>query len=475
MGIQSDKKIDVALDNLLDRQEYLVTQANELARSFGNLTFLEHKALDFCFSYIKKDDVVDTVYHSSLREVTKHLGLNKSGENYTRVAIALKNLDKKTPLYIQKIRSDGLKSIIMTHLFSYMELVGDGQFDFQFTKKIAPYIFDLKEKYYSFKLRELGRVRSKYTLIMLKLWNANAGKWNDYNQPNSFPPNLYLTGSLEDWESWFLGYNDEDDDEKSIRWSAGRFKSKVLNVALKEISELYPKSNIVLTTKKNGRKVVGYELSITQMHTVLPNNTVVINGEVQPPRNKGKQGVTDKPRKNREMHKIFTQQETNTKEIKRNKNQEKIEFNQDEYNNIMGLWVKTFGINDLKNAAEYLELLTNLYPYDLIMDQITAHKDYAKNDDVTTEMIIDLIGSSLKKAYGKEKPNELSEFEIVRRELARLEKEKAALEQKLRNKPKEVKGLFDNVDLKKSEKQITDNLDKMTGKSPQDWEQTDLF
>ena len=90
-------------------------------------------------------------------------------------------------------------------------------------------------------------------------------------------------------------------------------------------------------------------------------------------------------------------------------------------------------------------------------------------------MIIDLIGSSLKKAYGKEKPNELSEFEIVRRELARVEKEKAALEQKLRNKPKEVKGLFDNVDLKKSEKQITDNLDKMTGKSPQDWEQTDLF
>lgn len=59
MGIQSDKKIDIALDNLLDRQEYLVTQANELARSFGNLTFLEHKALDFCFSYIKKDDDVD--------------------------------------------------------------------------------------------------------------------------------------------------------------------------------------------------------------------------------------------------------------------------------------------------------------------------------------------------------------------------------------------------------------------------------
>ena len=64
---------------------------------------------------------------------------------------------------------------------------------------------------------------------------------------------------------------------------------------------------------------------------------------------------------------------------------------------------------------------------------------------------------------------------MVRWELSNLEIHDAALEQKLRNKPKEVKGLFDNVDLKKSEKQITDNLDKMTGKSPQDWEQTDLF
>ena len=45
----------------------------------------------------------------------------------------------------------------------------------------------------------------------------------------------------------------------------------------------------------------------------------------------------------------------------------------------------------------------------------------------------------------------------------------------LKTKPKEVKGLFDDADLKKSEKKITDNLDKMTGKNPQDFEQTDLF
>ena len=476
MSMVENKKAKNALENLLDRQTYLVTQANELARAFGNLNATEHKILDYCFSYIKKEDTVDTAYHLTLQEILKHLGLNSSGKNYTRVAVALNRLHEKTALYLQLYKEDGTPFIRMTSLFQHIDIDRNGNVEIKYNADIAPYIFQLKQQYYSFKLMELGRVRSKYTLIMLKLWNANAGKWNDYTDPNSLPPDLHLTASLEEWESWFLGYTvDKKKKKHPVRWPAGRFKKYVLEVALKELAKLYPKSTITLTPTKRGRRVIGYTLEIRQMNTTLATDTVIIDGKVQPPRNKGKQGVTDNPRKNREMHKTFTQQETNTKEIKRNKNQEKIEFNQDEYNNIMGLWVKTFGINDLKNAAEYLELLTNLYPYDLIMDQITAHKDYAKNDDVTTEMIIDLIGSSLKKAYGKEKPNELSEFEIVKRELARLEKEKAALEQKLRNKPKEVKGLFDNVDLKKSEKQITDNLDKMTGKSPQDWEQTDLF
>ena len=77
--------------------------------------------------------------------------------------------------------------------------------------------------------------------------------------------------------------------------------------------------------------------------------------------------------------------------------------------------------------------------------------------------------------YNVEKQVNLSEVEKLKQELARLEQEKADLEAKVNSKPKEVKGLFDDDDLKKSEKKINDNLDKMTRKSPQDWEQTDLF
>ncbi|WP_242458435.1 replication initiation protein, partial [Ligilactobacillus salivarius] len=129
---------------------------------------------------------------------------------------------------------------------------------------------------------------------MLKLWNANAGKWNDYTDPNSLPPDLHLTASLEEWESWFLGYTvDKKKKKHPVRWPAGRFKKYVLEVALKELAELYPKSTITLTPTKRGRRVIGYTLEIRQMNTTLATDTVIIDGKVQPPRNKGKQGVTD--------------------------------------------------------------------------------------------------------------------------------------------------------------------------------------
>ena len=387
MGTIENKKAKNALENLLDRQNYLVTQANELARAFGNLKATEHKILDYCFSYIKKEDTVDTVYHLTLQEILKHLGLNASGRNYTRVAIALQKLHEKTVLYLQLYDEDGTPFIRMTSLFQHIDIKSNGTVEIKYNADIAPYIFQLKEQYYSFNLIELSRVRSKYTLIMLKLWNSTVmEKWPNYSDLHRKIPDLYLNASLEEWESWFLGYTiDKEKKKHPVRWPAGRFKQKVLDVALKELADLYPKSTITLTPDKRGRRVVGYTLEIRQINTTLDTNTVVIDGKPQPPRVKGKQGVRKKE--------------------------------------------KSIPTNVSEKVAE----------------------------------------------YNVEKQVELSEVEKLKQELARLEQEKADLEAKVNSKPKEVKGLFDDDDLKKSEKKINDNLDKMTRKSPQDWEQTDLF
>lgn len=256
MAVVQNKKMDTAISNLLSRQNYLVTQANDLARSFGNLTTFEHKVLDYCFSFVKAEDTSEHTYTVHMLDIIRHLGLNTSGKNYQRVGEAFRALNTKTAIYLRTYKN-GKNGIIMTSLFDYIEIVEDGKIEFQFSKKVAPYIFELRQNFYSFKLSELSNVRSKYALTLLKLWNANSmGKLKKAT----------IKGSLEEWQSWFLG-SDKDGEPK--KWSAGRFRQRVLGVSINELGKLYPKTIFYLTTRKNGRKVTGYQLDITPVKTTL--------------------------------------------------------------------------------------------------------------------------------------------------------------------------------------------------------------
>lgn len=266
MPIIQNKKVSLALDSLLSRQDYLVTQANELARSFGNLTAFQHKVLDYCFSYVQQDDHQNKMYQANLIDVIHHFGLTASGDSYKRVANALRSLDLKTAIYMRTIEPDGRKGILMTHLFDHIKIIEDGKFEFRFSRDIEPYVFQLKSHFYSFKLSELSRVHSKYTLTLMKLWNANAlGKLT----------NTSIQGSLDEWENWFLGSDDSGNPKK---WPAGIFKRDVINKALKELGQLYPKTIFTLTTLKNGRNVIGYKLDIHTIQTNLDMDIVVIDG-----------------------------------------------------------------------------------------------------------------------------------------------------------------------------------------------------
>ncbi|MFG5501632.1 replication initiation protein, partial [Enterococcus faecalis] len=67
-----------------------------------------------------------------------------------------------------------------------------------------------------------------------------------------------ITGKLEEWETWFLG--------KDKKISAGHFYSNVLARAIKELEQKLS-VEFFITTQKRGRKVVGYEITITDTKT----------------------------------------------------------------------------------------------------------------------------------------------------------------------------------------------------------------
>ncbi|HFI0159922.1 TPA: replication initiation protein [Streptococcus suis] len=237
------KKSSKVLDELLSRGEYLVVQGNDLAKSFGNLKAFEHRILDYCFSYVQKESRPEERFSLQVAELLKYLGLTSSGTNYKRVVSAFKVLNENTALYLP-IDENGVKGIMMTQLFGYINYWETGVVHFEFSKYAQPYVFDLKKNFYSFHLRELARIKGKYALILLKLWEANRFKDSRIT---------IINGTLDEWQEWFLG------EEK--RLTAGKFMQNVIKRAAEELEDKF-NIEIVLDTKKNKRNVIGYEMEI---------------------------------------------------------------------------------------------------------------------------------------------------------------------------------------------------------------------
>ncbi|MDG3131477.1 replication initiation protein [Streptococcus suis] len=105
-------------------------------------------------------------------------------------------------------------------------------------------MFALRGQFYRFTLAELSRIKSKYGLILLKLWESKRfGK----------AERTLVYGTIEEWQGWFLGA------DKCM--PPAIFKR---NCLVKGIEELEKKLEIeiYLETIMNGRKVEGYEMPL---------------------------------------------------------------------------------------------------------------------------------------------------------------------------------------------------------------------
>ena len=245
LKINNDTKTDQALSSLIKRQDYLVVQANDLAKAFGYLSLTEHKLLDFATSFVTKDSKAEDTYECKILDVIHYFGWPANGTYYKRVAEIFRRLSHKDNLSLYVQDEDG-ESIILAHLFSHIKISKSGKIKFQFSQDATPYLIQLKENFYSFKLSQLSFIKSKYTLDMMKLWEANRNKKK--NKHTSI-----ISGTLREWETWFLG--------KDTHWTPARFKEKVLNIARDEIKR---KLGAEVDIQKNtrGRKILGYKIMI---------------------------------------------------------------------------------------------------------------------------------------------------------------------------------------------------------------------
>lgn len=258
------------------RGKYLVSQANELAKSFGKLSLFEHRVLDYCTSFVKKDDDKETLYTTNIRDMVEYFDLDSSsGANFKRLGNSLKKLKYDTPLLLP-IYQDGdptqeIIGVSMTELFEEINIMKTGEVTFAFSKRAQPLLFDLKKKFYAFKLEELSKLRSKYTIVLIKLWASyrrkSTVKTEDGKILKEWKRETIIQASVEDWQDWLLG--------EGKRMEPARFRRDCLKVGMEELNEQEDVEASLKVIKK-GRKVLGFEMTIVSDRG---NNKTTIEGE----------------------------------------------------------------------------------------------------------------------------------------------------------------------------------------------------
>lgn len=242
--MNSDEKLEI-----LTRREYLVVKGNELIQQNRfELSLTEQKTVAFICSMIKPIDIKDSIkgvpfqleYEFNIRDYCKVCGIDYAGgKNYKDIKATLKHLADRS-MWLD----DGESETLMRWL-SYVKVNKKSEkVLIEIDRTIAPFLFDLKEKFTQYQLYNILAMKSAFSVRIYELMKSYA-----YQKSKTF--------DLDELKR-LLGV-------ESVK-SYDRFPSfrqKVLEVAQREINELTD-INIYFEPITKGRKVVKVKFRIEQ-------------------------------------------------------------------------------------------------------------------------------------------------------------------------------------------------------------------
>lgn len=150
------------------RQLYVV-KANDLIRKTRySLTAQQQKILLYAISKIRRDDPPETEYEINIEELCDACGIDidqTGGFYYQAIKRDLKTLHDNSMWVKMPDRSEVLVSWIQDA--AIVPLCGTVYVTFN--KRIAPYLFDLKEQYTQYKLENVLVFKGKYTIRLYEM------------------------------------------------------------------------------------------------------------------------------------------------------------------------------------------------------------------------------------------------------------------------------------------------------------------
>lgn len=231
-------------------REWTVAKSNEIIRNTRySLSVQQQKMLLFMISKIKPSDIGNETYTFSIQDFCAAAGLDMTnGFYYTTLKKQIKEL-RDSSVWVKV----GKKEILLAWLNTVEIDSGSGTISFKFHESVQPYLFELKEKYTSYKLKEVLTMRSKYALRLYEIAKSYAygREFDNFQEVEAaFTPKELIT--LLDAVTYDRYYN---------------FKQRVLKPAIKEINEMSEEIHIEMEEKKTGRAITEIYLLISLART----------------------------------------------------------------------------------------------------------------------------------------------------------------------------------------------------------------
>jgi len=156
----------------LDYNLAVVRKSNYLVEAIFKLNVNEQRLILMLTASVKKDDQDFSSYVISVRDFAKFLGLAENNSHYQRIADLVVGLQKKILTIVDTvtINNKTKKRIQKINWLSYSAYIqGEGKIELCFHPKLKPYLLNLKERYTTYKLKEVAQLKSRFSVRIYEL------------------------------------------------------------------------------------------------------------------------------------------------------------------------------------------------------------------------------------------------------------------------------------------------------------------
>lgn len=265
------------------KREHQVVKSNAVVlQNRYDFTVNEQKTLAYVCSMIKPTTATDRAnkvpfvleYEFEILDYLRVLGLESGGQQYNEVKTTLKGLVSK----VNWLTKEDGSEVTVNWLQKAWTDKRKGKAKIRFDEDLIPHLFDLREKYLSYGLKNILLMKSGYSIRIYEMLKAHYDMKisqtdkRDKTDKSYSPRPILWSVDLDDFKRKVGA-----DDVKSYK-DYSLFRRKVLEVAEREINELTD-MKVSFTPSKKGRKVTGIEFRIVAKNAVKKRMIDTINDD----------------------------------------------------------------------------------------------------------------------------------------------------------------------------------------------------